>query len=352
MNYTKFKHLYLFVLLVSILNSCQDNEVIFSNPEELSLEARNFFGLQNSMQMSSRASGNSGSDMLNRSFGAAKAGNPEMLVLGKTKSDSTLVSIPPFEWVTCAQITEFQNSDGSTTSITDYGDGCKEGNDEFRYFMRGKLTWRFKNESSLKGSVYSYNYSSQTRMENFGGSYIYNEDTTSWLTNGKSSYSSSSAYDTLKKTYTGNYSWSDSSKHGYRTYGKNLDTYVINSNGKVAYNESKSVTSTSFSEYYTGSDYYSTTVIVPLVMDYSCNPASLVARSDMRCLMPYTYVSGRERISYNRGDISGSFEVDYGDGTCDTIITIYENGKVFKIDVFEDYQKVMDGEAADGRIGG
>jgi hypothetical protein len=51
-----------------------------------------------------------------------------------------------------------------------------------------------------------------------------------------------------------------------------------------------------------------------------------------------SYVSGREMVEYDRDGKAGKFEIDYGDGECDFIIFIYENGKVFRIDMSKDYE--------------
>lgn len=325
-----------------ILFSCQESEPRLGDLSELSPEARKFFGLQGSAQMSSRAAGSSGADMINRSFSAAKAENPSISLAGSSSSDSTIAPTDPIQWVTCAIITETNNPDGTTTTITDYGDGCNEGYGDYQYIMRGKITFTYRNDQSKKGSVITNRYYNRNKLENYGGTYIYNGDTSTWENNGRSTYYIYSDYDTAKQTYSGNYTWSDSSKYGYAMRGQITETYVSNTYGEVVYNEKKSVTSSSRTEYFTGPDSYSTTVIVPLVMDYSCNPWSLVSKSEtMRCIMPFTYVSGRQRIEYVQNGVSGSFEVDYGNGDCDSIITIYENGKVFKIDVFADYDRVM-----------
>lgn len=343
----KLKSVSLLVLTTLLAVSCQENDTVYADLSELSSEARKFFGIQGSMQRSADAAGNSGSSMINRSFGAARAANPSMSLSGETASDSTLVPVDPNPWVSCAIITQTENSDGSTTVITDYGDGCLEGTPDYQYLMRGKLTSTYKYDNSVDGSVYIYSYFSRTKMENYGGSYFYTGDTTEWLNNGRSTYSGSSEYDTANQTFSGNYTWSDSSKYGY---GK--DTYVTYSAGNVVYNDKKSVTAESHYEYSTGTEFYSTTVLLPLVMDYGCVSNFATTSNLMRCVMPSTYVSGRERIEYNRGGVSGSFEIDYGNGECDSIITIYENGKIFKIDIFADYERVMAAEAVNGSTGG
>jgi hypothetical protein len=337
MKLSSLKFIFLLFLNALVISACQDNETVYADLKDLSPEARKFFGLQGSMQRTTQAAGNSGSSMINKSFGAARSDNPSLSISTETSSDSTLVPEDRLPWVTCAVVTQTENPDGSITYITDYGDGCIEGSGDYQYLMHGKLTSTYKYTNAFEGSVYVNDYFSRTKMENYGGSYFYNGDTSSWLNNGSSTYSGSSSYDTADQTFSGNYTWSDSSKYGY-----GRDTYVTNSSGNVVYNEKKSVTSASHYEYSIGAEYYSTTVIVPLVMDYSCR-SNFVSKSEdlMRCVMPSTYVSGRERIEYNRDGVSGSFEIDYGDGACDTVITIYENGKIFKIDVFADYERVM-----------
>ena len=69
-------------------------------------------------------------------------------------------------------------------------------------------------------------------------------------------------------------------------------------------------------------------------MDYSCYSTRSL-QADF-CWF-FTYVSGRERIRYKDGDVEGTFEIDYGDGKCDNIITIYEDGKVTVVDLSKDW---------------
>ena len=341
-----FKSILSFLLFGMAAVACQDNETVYADLDGLSDEARKFFGIQGSMQRSAAGTGNSGASMINRSFGAAKDASPSLSLAGVTSSDSTLVPVDPYPWVSCATITQTANSDGSTTYITDYGDGCMEGYGDYKYFMHGKLTSRYKNEQTQKGSLFSFSYFSRTKMENYGGSYYYNGDTSTWMNDGRSTYSGNSEYDTAKQTFAGNYSWSDTSKYSYAK-----ETYSSNSYGSVVYNEKKSVTASSHYEYTTSSGFYSTTVIRPLVMDYSCLAPLAANGLTMRCVLPSVYISGRERIEYNRDGVAGSFEIDYGNGECDTIVYIYENGKVYKVDLFADYDRIMIG-SADGSKGG
>jgi hypothetical protein len=105
--------------------------------------------------------------------------------------DSTIWENP---WQTCATYTEFINSDGSYTSITDYGDGCWEGQDPWKYFMQGKLTSTYNNildSSEVAGSI---SYSFKSEFNNYGGRYHYGDHQHSWLMNGYSNYEGESEY--------------------------------------------------------------------------------------------------------------------------------------------------------------
>lgn len=257
-------------------------------------------------------------------------------VSGEYASDSILIDNPITDWVSCAQITQTENTDGSTTYITDYGDGCEEGWGDYKYLMTGKFITTYKNTSSRVGSAYQYDYFSRNKTINYGGSYYWLGDTSSWISNGRSTYTGSSMYDTIKQTFSGNYSWSDTSEH---IYGK--ETYRSKSMGSSSYNQNRAVTISNMYEYETGGELYRSTVLEPLVMDYSCLNNRSVSASDVRIMPYFTYVSGRERIDYNRNGTSGTFEIDYGSGACDNIIYIYENGKVFKVNLETDYEAIQ-----------
>jgi hypothetical protein len=330
------------IVSVLLITSCHEGDGTPSTPlSELSKEARSFLGLRIGAQQSFSANSEakSGNSIINKSFqdvysqysvdsGAANGGT----------SDSTIVDDPNIPWTTCATITETINSDGSKTTVTDYGDGCMEGSGDYAYFMHGKTSSTYLYTQSKSGSVYSNSFLSEYSSENYGGTYYNGLDSSVWLSNGHSTYAGDSRYDTLNQTFSGFYRFSDTSDYLY-----NKILYTYRSKGRSEYNEKKSITMESIYEYNYADDYYKSTVLLALVMDYSCSFIMPMMSAETKVAYGSTYTIGRELIEYRRDGVSGQFVIDYGDGECDNVITIYENGKVFKVDLvnqFQEYSKV------------
>jgi hypothetical protein len=179
--------------------------------------------------------------------------------------------------------------------------------------------------------VYHDSYFYSAAYDNYGGNY---NGEWAWVMNGGGTYEGESEYDWDAQTFKGNYSYSDETTYTYDSI-----TYYYKGNGKTRYNENKYIIESSEYEYASGDDYYyKTKVLKQLVMDYRCySSPALELRADF-CWF-FTYVSGRERIHYKEGDISGTFEIDYGDGDCDNIITVYEDGKVTVVDLSKEWYK-------------
>ena len=318
------------VLLGLALGSCSDSDNIpIGNLEDLSEEAKGFFSLRNN---ASKSMDVGGSSAINKSFQSTiqSMGGSGALIFEKT-GDSTLVS-DPIGWTTCAAITQTENPDGSVTYITDYGNGCTEGYGEYAYLMFGKYSYTWKYTESKSGSQIKTTYFSRNRTDGYGGEYYYEGVTNRWKSNGRSTYSGESIYDTAKQTFLGKYTYSDTSDYTY-----NGVTYLYKSMGTSSYDEKKSVTNTNIYEYKTSKEFYRSTVLKPLVSDYNCFADASVIKAESIMWWP-SYVSGREKIEYERDGKSGQFEIDYGSGECDSIVLIYENGKVFKLDLSKDYE--------------
>lgn len=320
----------LFAISAIILSSCSENDaVVYSDPNDLSEEARSFFGMRGSSAKTLEVGGNS---MINQSFKSTlkSAGGQSGISLTFEK-DSSIVS-DPYPWVSCATITQTENADGSVTYTTDYGDGCLEGVEPYQYLMFGKYSYIWRWKESKQGSVVSTTYSSKTSSDGYGGEYYYDGDTSRWISNGRSTYSGESKYDTVKQSFSGSYSYSDTSDYSYDGI-----TYRYKSSGKSSYDDKKSVVSANVYEYRTSVEFYRSTVLSPLVTDYSCSVEMPMYAADSRMMWWPSYSKGRERVEYERDGKAGMFEIDYGDGECDSIIFIYENGKVFRIDLSKDY---------------
>jgi hypothetical protein len=337
----------LLISTIILAIGCSDDDPTFNSLEELSPEAKAFLGMRNgsNQALSANRNANPATASINKSFQGAY--NSYASVSGadgvSENSDTTIVEPYPLPgWESCATITETSNPDGSTTTTTDYGDGCEEGDEYYSYFMHGKTSYTYKYVQSQSGSIFKYSYLTKYLSENYGGKYYYENDTTEWLSNGHSTYSGESLYDSVDQSFSGSYSYSDTSEYTYDDV-----TYIYKSIGQSMYDQHKSVIEASNYEYSYGSDYYKSEVLTPLVMDYSCMSWTMGGMDGVNggSIMPYwsTYVSGRERVQFKQGDAVGSFEIDYGNGECDNIIVIYENGKVFSIDLSRDYGLLTNG---------
>lgn len=259
---------------------------------------------------------------INQSFhGLFNVGSPNGRI-----SDTTLIESP---W-TCAVISEIKNDDGSVTTIYDYGDGCEEGWGDYKYFMHGKYSSTYRNNNAREGNVIKSFYSSSYLYDNYGGSYN-NQNT--WLINGYGDYSGESNYDSVNQKFSGAYTYESET-----TYRFDSTTYYYKNKGSTRYSDLKYILESGETNYAYSSDYYKSTVLEPLVSDYSCYRNSLYKSYESlsttsACYIWMTYVKGRERVQYKNGDEEGSFEIDYGNGDCDNIVIVYENGRFSIVDL-------------------
>jgi len=249
---------------------------------------------------------------------------------GRTKGDSTDsaadTTIIEDPWQSCAVITNVMHDDGSQTTTYDYGTGCEEGWGDYTYFMHGKYSTTYLNLFSQSGSVFKNSYSYDYEYDNYGGRY---SGGWTWLLNGGGTYKGASEYDTATQEFSGAYSYDYET-----TYQFDSIVYYNKSKGASRYSNEKFIIETSDSHYSYGEDYYKSKVLKPLVADYSCYRQSAFNNTFCFFLM---FVKGRERVQYKNGEEEGSFEIDYGDGDCDNIVTIFENGNVTIVDLSKNW---------------
>jgi hypothetical protein len=327
---------FLVAALGGILHGCNEIETPEGTLEDLSPYAKEFLGMMGTKAMGPNAAGLPG----NRTIGMALRGALDSYtsITGSTDpgypGDSTIIDPWPGGWQTCAVITETNHPDGSTTIVTDYGTGCEEGFGEWKYLMFGKNTNTFRHTSAQTGSVFSFEFFNRYVADGFGSTSWWDmdndgkPDTTTWVSDGSSTFSGMSSYDTATQAFSGNYLYADTSTYTFQGV-----TYSTRSDGETVYTNLKSTVLRNDYEYRTGSDFYSAKVLIPLVSDYTCWMGMVAGAGMMSRPFWMIYVSGRERVTYSQQGQSGQFEIDYGDGTCDNIITIFENGKVIRIDV-------------------
>lgn len=313
-NQLQIATLAIFCIAVACTPSADTSKGSF---KDLSSFAKNFIGINQSANTAMAPSRNgvmsASAGTMNQFLGNAGAVT--------TTSDSS--SLPA-----CGSYQYIQNPDGSITYTSDYGKGCETDYGDTRSIMFGKTSFTYKYTNTRSGSVYHSDYYSRFYSQNFGGQYITPTDTSSWLSNGHGSYHGSSSYDTAKQTYEGNYSYSDTSDYSY-----NKTLYSYQSIGTSYYNNQKSVDQMHSYRYANGDDYYKSVLLAPIVRDYSCNAyGGGFAPAVAYCMIAWP-VSGREVIQYRQNGVEGQFTIDYGDGSCDSLITIIEDGKEIVIDM-------------------
>jgi len=222
-------------------------------------------------------------------------------------------------YVSCAEVTTKFNRDGSITTIVDYGDGCEEGWPPYLQFLFGRHTTTSKNEINSHGDMIKNRYFYDNKFERFGGRYAYGSEDVEWYSDGTTHDEGSAQYsaDSLSgsDTYNGEFEHSEN-----LTSVWNGQSFTTKGSSLTQYNAKESVVKRSDFTYTNGGDYfYSVKVLKPLVSLNDCPSA--------------TYVSGVESVRYNINGQQGSFEINYGDGECDSIVTIIEKGKRKKVDL-------------------
>jgi hypothetical protein len=315
------KKLFLFSMLVSLWIGCNDSEDLQPGTVgDLSASAKDFIRLQSGSQLAqangSMATLNSSAKSMASILGGANVNSAGSLIFA---GDSTL-------WEDCGIFTQVTNNDGSTTTTIDYGDGCTYEYGDYSFTQFGKSISTYSYSNTQEGSTFINTFSNLSEFKDFGGKYILSNSTSEWRSNGKTSSEGQFSFDTAKSGYTGWYTSTDSSTYSYD--GK---AYAYEGSQRSRYENTKMIMESQTYRYTIGSNYFKSEVIEPLVIDYGCQ-ATIMTADEVTIPIFSSPVSGRIRVSYSQDGKLGSFEVDYGDGTCDGRFIIIENGKIIEID--------------------
>ena len=73
------------------------------------------------------------------------------------------------------------------------------------------------------------------------------------------------------------------------------------------------------------------------MLDYTCYQQKTDSENGESALLLWVYTEGRERIQFKWGEEVGSFEIDYGNGECDNIVTVYYDGNATRIDLSKEW---------------
>ncbi|MFK7953507.1 MAG: hypothetical protein AB8B73_11720 [Ekhidna sp.] len=253
---------------------------------------------------------------------------------GRVLSDSTDTG----EDDTPSCLTESWEDDGNGTySYTlDFGDGC----DYYGEFLKGKL------EES--GTYSETGFSSTTTYTDFGG-----ED---WSIDGTQSYSGTweessesdeNIEDSIFYHFAAKYEFSADMTQSYMEYDydstsdasteERLVELEYVSQGSESSDElGYTVESRTESMTFNTGESFASSVDAPLYMSNACYEEDV-----------WIYVSGIESGSYTFEGETGAYSINYGDGTCDNLVTITENGVTEEVDlgeIWDDWEEECSGD--------
>ena len=272
--------------------------------------------------------------------------SPMTLIQARTATDTSDVNY-------CFTETWQDDGQGNYRFVLDFGDGC----DFYGTFMYGKM--------EEIGSYTDSSFSSSVTYTEFGGSD--EEGGAQWWVDGTHSYSGtwSEFYDDYDGDTTDTDSTSYYEEEDFYSYSATYefsadltqtyiefigapedsvttgeDIYIIDyvANGREEMDQD-GYTVVSKSENVTANtgESYSSQVDTPLFMDFSCEDT-------------WIFVSGLESGTYEYEGMVETYSIDYGDGTCDNIIILTENGESEEIDLGEEWDEWED-ECGDGHDG-
>lgn len=245
------------------------------------------------------------------------------LVSGEFRNNAgrtiTLSESVPNELPNCVKETFIENTDSSYTYILDFGSGC----DLFGDFFKGKLT--------EKGVYRKASFTANVRYHGFGTDF--------WEVNGTYNYEGFWEFAEDIQDSLG-FDWSAEFLYSYNmeeTYLEEDDTFSLTSSGtgkEILAEDGYTIVNQENDLIYDTGEKFSSVVDLPLHLDYGCGDEIFI------------FVSGLESGDYTFEGVSADYSINYGDGNCDNLITVLENGKEYIIDLDEVYNEL--GENANG----
>lgn len=267
------------------------------------------------------------SSMMNSEMGMSAArtqSGARKLSTARTTNDSTeMEEHETCEWTTCATESFVENADGSYTWTLDYGpDGCEEND----YFMKGKLVETYAEDGNkFSGTIEFFDFGDEFSIQNgkqiFSGTWEDSgnlEDSTGWA-------------------YAGTYEHEEDLVYTYKD-DEVEETYTVVSSGKQSYDKTGfTVTQEEYTYTASNGESFSGSVTSPLFYSYACE-------SEDENSYIFVYVSGAEAYTYEDSEGSGQFAIDYGNGACDNMVTITENGESYEIDLGKEWEEEWEDE--------
>lgn len=239
--------------------------------------------------------------------------------------DSVVVdTVNYWEPFTCAKVTDTLNEDGTHTTIYDYGDGCSE----YGNLTKGKVTYIWKNENNNYYSVVMWDHFYSYGVEMNGISkYSFTSDGNSYY-----KYTASGAVsDSTVSIMPICFNWS-----GTSTSIEDL-TMTYDDGHTTTFRSEYSNVWDSVSYKVTQGDYYYSSPSEGFEYHYMVTEPII---TDYKCTGTWIPVSGIESITSTENGGTNTYTLNYGDGTCDNLAELTENGKTSIIDFGELYKLV------------
>ena len=207
-------------------------------------------------------------------------------------------------------VESFTETENSYEFTLDFGDGCELDGE----FMKGRLV--------EKGTFTDNTFSSEVEYFAFGGR--------DWEVSGTESYNGTWSEDEADSSvWESAYSFASALVESYTFENQSIEVDYKASGAERMDESSFVIEAANETVSVSTGESYESKVDSPLVMDFNCDWEQA-----------YIFVSGIETGSYTYLDeagetISGTYSIDYGNGSCDNLITITEDGVSEEIDLGE-----------------
>jgi len=224
-----------------------------------------------------------------------KAAQKRMHLKGTTDDRDTTNWGDWDNWQSCAEITTYINDEGFFVTVMDYG---TEGCEEFGTLIKGKITTMYRDEDT--GFAWREYYENYHIFDmGMNGSMI---SECTWSNDGMEEYTSHSQEDIT-------ISYDDGETFSFQSDFS--DIWSANS---------YSILSGSNYNFASGTETFTYEVTKTTVYNWECGWDIIVP------------VTGTEEMTYVNGDVNDSYIFDYGDGTCDNLVSVTYNGETEIID--------------------
>lgn len=292
---TNFLKISFAFVLLTALYSCNDEKLKPAGDKEVVDQTKQL--AVNKNVLDKMAFGLFGADFRANAGGRTSEGKHRFSGLFKSKDEAARTANI---WDTCALVTITENSDGTFTVILNFGEGCEENGK----FIQGVVAFT-GSETDTSGHF-------QIAFQDFAERDINVEEEYPFTVSG---------------VYQGGwvvnpnpeFDYAEAFEGAFEINYESGAQLLLAGEGELAGNENGIVV-TKHNVHGSDSDgnTFGSAVVNPLVFDFNCELA-------------YIYVAGTEVYQYN-GEAAA---VDYGNGVCDNILTIQQEGLIIIIDLDE-----------------